>query len=443
MTAVSLAISKKPGDGSEHVESCQIGLPAAMEISVAFPQATPASTFPPMKFDYYLSDDLLNHEEKALRKKVREMMEKEVAPIMVEYCEKAEFPIHVIPKFAELNVVGGTIEGYGCPGLSFTSLAIALMEIARVDASFASFMMAQSVLALPSIALYGSEEQKLKYLPSMAQLNTTSCWALTEPNYGSDASSLGMTATKVNGGWILDGQKRWAGNCTFADLLIIFARNTNTNKINGFIVKKEAAGLKITKIQNKIGVRIMQNGDIMLKKVFVPDEDWLPNVHSFDQVNQMLPIVRIMAAWVAIGISTGVYDMCYRYMNERKQFGAPLAAFQISQEKLVRMLGNIQAMFLLGWRVCKLYETGKMTLGHASIAKAWITRTARKTVSLGRELLGGNGLLTDFLVGKAFCDLEAIFTYDGTYEINSLVTGREITGFESFKPYLLPKASRM
>ncbi|KAK8928448.1 Acyl-coenzyme A oxidase 4, peroxisomal [Platanthera zijinensis] len=414
-----------------------------MEISVAFPQATPASTFPPMAFDYYLFDDLLTPEEKALRKKVREVMEKEIAPIMTEYCEKAEFPFHVIPKLAELNVVGGTIQGYGCPGLSITGAAIAIKEIARVDASCSSFMMVQSSLALLSIANYGSEAQKLKYLPSMSQLKTTSCWALTEPNYGSDASSLGTTATKVNGGWILDGQKRWTGNCTFADVLIIMARNANTNRINGFIVKKDTAGLKITKIQNKIGLRIMQNGDIMLKKVFVADEDWLPSVHSFQQVNQLLLVARIMASWIAIGISAGVYDMCHRYLNERKQFGAPLAAFQITQEKLVLMLGNIQAMFLLGWRVCKLYEAGKMTPGHASLSKAWITRRARKTVSLGRELLGGNGLLTDFLVGKAFCDMEAIFTYDGTYDINNLVTGREITGFESFKPFLLAKASRL
>jgi len=147
-----------------------------------------------------------------------------------------------------------------------------------------------------------------------------------------------------------------------------------------------------------------------------------------------------MVAWQPIGISMGVFDMCHRYLKERKQFGAPLAAFQLNQEKLVQMLGNIQAMVLIGWRLCKLYESGKMTSGHSSLGKAWTSKKAREVVSLGRELLGGNGILADFLVAKAFCDLEPIFTYDGTYDINSLVTGREITGLGSFKPAMLAKS---
>lgn len=188
---------------------------------------------------------------------------------------------------------------------------------------------------------------------------------------------------------------------------------------------------------------MVQNGDILLKKVFVPDEDRLPGVNSFQDTSKVLAVSRVMVAWQPIGISMGVYDMCHRYLKERKQFGAPLAAFQIVQEKLVRMLGNVQAMLLMGWRLCKLYETGKMTPGQASLAKAWITLKARETVSLGRELLGGNGILSDFLVAKAFCDLEPIYTFEGTYDINSLVTGREITGFASFKPSASSQRSRL
>ncbi|XP_028550832.1 acyl-coenzyme A oxidase 4, peroxisomal-like [Dendrobium catenatum] len=440
--AAMATLSQKKGAGSKDIERSQKELPA-LEVSVAFPQATPASIFPPMTSDYYELDDLLSSEEKLLRKKVRQVMEKVFAPIMAEYCEKAEFPFHVMPKLAEVCCVGGTIKGYGCPGISITASAIAMAEIARVDASCSSVILVHSSLAMLSIAFYGTEKQKEKYLPSLAQLNTFACWALTEPDHGSDASSLTTTATKVNGGWILNGQKRWTGNCTFADVFIVCATNTNTNNINGFIVKKDAPGLMATKIQNKIGLRIMQNGDTLLKGVFVPEEDRLPGINSFQDVNKMLLVARLMASWQAIGISMGVFDLCHRYLNERKQFGVPLASFQITQEKMVRMLGNIQAMFLLGWRLCKLYESEKITIGQASLAKAWTTKNARETVSIGRELLGGNGILADFLVGKAFCDLEAIFTYDGTYEITSMVTGREITGFASFKPVLLAKASRL
>lgn len=415
------------------VKSSYFDLPP-LDVSVAFPQATPASVFPPCVSDYYQFDDLLTAEERTLRVKVRECMEKEVAPIMAEYWEKAEFPFQIIPKLGALHVAGATIKGYGCPGLSVTGAAVSTAELARVDASCSTFILVHSSLAMLTIALCGSEEQKHKYLPSLAQLKTVACWALTEPNYGSDASALETKATKVDGGWILEGQKRWIGNSTFADVLVIFARNTSTNQINGFIVKKDSPGLTVTKIPNKIGLRIVQNGDIVMKKVFVPDGDRLPGVNSFQDTNKVLAVSRVMVAWQPIGISMGVYDMCHRYLKERRQFGAPLAAFQINQQKLVQMLGNIQAMFLVGWRLCKLYESGKMTVGHASLGKSWITVRARDTVALGRELLGGNGILADFLVAKAFCDLEPIYTYEGTYDINTLVTGRELTGIASFKP---------
>ncbi|KAK5771449.1 Acyl-coenzyme A oxidase 4, peroxisomal -like protein [Gossypium arboreum] len=413
-----------------------------LDVSVAFPQATPASVFPPSVSDYYRFDDLLSPEEKTLRMKVREFMEKEVAPIMAEYWEKAEFPFQILPKLADLGIAGFKTEGYGSPGLSITTSAIANAEIARVDASCSTFLLVHSVGML-TIASCGSEEQKQKYLPSLAQLKTIACWALTEPEYGSDASAVNTTARKVEGGWIIDGQKRWIGNSTFADVLVIFARNTTTNQINGYIVKKNSPGLKATKIANKIGVRIVQNGDILLKNVFVPDEDRLPGLNSFLDTNKVLAVSRVMVAWQPIGISMGVYDMCLRYLKERKQFGAPLAAFQLNQQKLSLMLGNIQAMTLVGWRLCKLYDKGKMTPGHASLGKSWITLRARETVAIGRELLGGNGILADFHVAKAFCDMEPIYTYEGTYDINSLVTGREITGFASFKAPGMSKQSRL
>ncbi|KAL5196503.1 hypothetical protein ABZP36_000015 [Zizania latifolia] len=217
--------------------------------------------------------------------------------------------------------------------------------------------------------------------------------ALIEPDYGCDASSLRTAVTKVPGGWHLDGQKHWIGNTTFADVLIILARNSDTNQLNGFIVKKGAPGLKCMKIENKIGFRMVQNGDILLNKVFVPEEDRLTGINSFQDIN--------------------------------KSFGIHFLAHPNLIFYLLKLL---------------ISEPGKMTVGHASLGKAWTSRKAREVVSLGRELLGGNRILADFLVAKAFCDLEPIFSYEGTYDINSLVTGREITRIVSFKPSTLAKA---
>ncbi|KAB1224368.1 Acyl-coenzyme A oxidase 4, peroxisomal [Morella rubra] len=415
--------STKQDDPEQSARSSYFNLPP-LDVSVAFPQATPASIFPPCASDYYHFDDLLTPEEQTVRMRVRECMEKEIAPIMTEYWEKAKFPFQVIPKLGALRIAGGTIKGYGCPGLSLTGSAIATAEVARVDASCSTFILVHSSLAMLTIALCGSEAQKQKYLPSLAQLNTIACWGLTEPDYGSDASALKTAATKG---------------------LDIRELQEETKKLveHTFIIKKDAPGLTATKIENKIGLRIVQNGDILMKNVFVADEDRLPGVDTFQDTNKILAVSRVMVAWQPIGISMGIYDMCHRYLKERKQFGAPLAAFQINQQKLVQMLGNVQAMILVGWRLCKLYEHGKMTPGRASLAKSWITLKSRETAAMGRELLGGNGILADFLVAKAFCDLEPIYTYEGTYEINTLVTGREVTGIASFKPAALNKRSRL
>ncbi|KAL6909774.1 hypothetical protein ACP4OV_001433 [Aristida adscensionis] len=380
--------------------------------------------------DYYQLDELLTPLENNLRIKIRQFMENEVAP---SYWETAEFPLYLIPKLGSLGFLGGIIKGHDCPGLSATAYAMCISEVARVDASMASFCLVQSCLAMLTIAAQlGSEEQKDKYLPSLSKLDKVCAYVLTEPDYGSDASSLNAVARKVPGGWVLKGQKRWPGNSSFADVLVVLARNTSTNKINGFIVNGRSPGLKIKKIENKMSMRIVQNCDIRLEDIFVPEDDRLPGANSFQDLVNSLSFWRVMAAWVSIGIAVGVYDSWY--LMERKQFGVPLAAFQLNQEKLVRMLGNIQAMSLLGWRLCNLHDARKMTIGQASLGKAWITKQARETVAIGRELLGGNGIVTDFHVGKAFCDMETVYTYEGSYEVNSLIVAREITGISSIRP---------
>lgn len=297
-----------------------------------------------------------------------------------------------------------------------------------------TFFLVHSFLAALTIGILGSEQQKQEWLPMMANFKKIGCWALTEPSNGSDASQLRATARKAPGGWILNGRKRWIGNGTFADIAVIWAKNEETGQVNAFIVRKGNPGFKATKIENKIALRCVQNADIVLKDAFVPDEDRIPGVDSFKDTNKVLAISRVMVAWQPVGLALGVYDMAARYTKQRQQFGAPLAAFQLMQEKLVRMLSTASAMWLMAWRLTKLAEEGKMTHEQASLVKAWTTLKGREVVSLGREILGGNGILSDYLVAKSFCDCEAYYSYEGTYEVNSLVAGRGITGIPAFKP---------
>ncbi|KAK9804050.1 hypothetical protein WJX73_009036 [Symbiochloris irregularis] len=391
------------------------------------------ANFPPPAHDAFRIDDLLSPEERAIRQKTRQFMEAEVAPIIADYWERAEFPHQVVPKLAKLNLGGGVLKGYGCPGQSIMGAAIANVEIARVDGSMSTFLMVHNSLAMLTIGLLGSEAQKEELLPRMAALQLTGAWALTEPSNGSDASALESTARKVDGGWILNGQKRWIGNATFADVVVVWARNLDTRQINAFIVRKGAKGFVTSKIENKIALRSVQNADIVMSDVFVSDSARLTGVNSFQDTNKVLAISRIMVAWQPVGLCMGVYDMCVRYLKERQQFQTPLAAFQISQEKLARMLGSTQAMFLMAWRLSKLHEAGHMTHEMASTVKAWNTRVSREVMAMGRELLGGNGIVSDFLVAKAFCDAEAYHTYEGTYEVNTLVAGRGATGISAIK----------
>eukprot|EP00898_Chlorokybus_atmophyticus_P002239 jgi/Chlat1/3015/Chrsp201S03281 len=399
-----------------------------------FPSATPSSVFPPPRGDYFHLDELLTAQEQALRLKVREVAEQAVAPVTTAHWEKATFPFEVVPHIANLGIGGGTVQGYGCAGLSVTAQGAAVMELARVDASVATFVLVHNALAMATIGMLGSEEQKSRLLPALARFQHVGAWALTEPDYGSDASGLATEARRVEGGWRLSGRKRWIGNATFAEIIVVMARNSTDNQINAFVVRKGTPGLRTSKIEHKVALRLVQNADIEFQDVFVPDCDRLEHMSSFRDTAKVLAISRIMVAWLPVGISMGVYDMCARYLKERKQFGVPLASMQLAQERLARMLGGVQAQALMAWRVSKLYEAGIMTEGQASLAKMWNTRCAREVCQLGREALGGNGVVVDFHVGKAFADIEAIFTYEGTYDVNALVVGRELTGISAIKP---------
>ena len=402
-----------------------------------FPCAQNMRVFPPAKHDFLELDGLLSPLERNVRDRVRSFAENEVAPVVAEYWERAEFPHVLLPKIAGLGIGGGHLKEYGCQGNSVMACAMAVVELGRVDGSLSTFFLVHTFLATLTIGLLGSEKQKQEWLPEMAQMRKIGCWALTEPSNGSDASGLTTEARwdPARGGWILNGRKRWIGNGTWADIAIIWARNTETGQINAFIVRpKQNPGYRATKIENKIALRCVQNADIELKDCFVPNSDKLPGVNSFKDTNKVLAISRVMVAWQPVGLAVGAVDVVLRYISQRKQFNLPLSSFQLIQEKSQRMVATTQAMFLMAWRCTVLLEQGKLSHEQASLVKAWTTARGREVVSLGREILGGNGILSDFLVAKAFCDAEAYYSYEGTYEINALVAGRGLTGVAAIKP---------
>ena len=377
-------------------------------------------------------EELLPPDINARRKALRKLLDEEVAPLIPEYVERAEFPRQILPKFKP--IFGLMKENYGCRQISMLEKHLNYYELARVDASLGTFYGVCMGLVIFTIERLGSEEQKAKYLPGLCNLDIIGCWGLTEPNFGSDASSLQTTAKPVEGGFEITGEKRWIGNAIMSDIMIIWARNSQTKQVEGFIVPTKSQGVKVVNIEKKLAVRIVQNGHIHLDKVFVPTDAKLEKATNFTTgANVILETSRISIPWMAAGMMSGVYEHSVKHLNSRIQFDAPLAAFQLNQEKLVRILGNFQSSFLLCWRIDRMANSGKANIAQISLIKAWVTAIGRDVVRLGREVFGGNGILIDNYVMKALADMEVLHTYEGTYDVNSLVAGRAITGIPAFK----------
>ncbi|TBO39662.1 acyl-CoA dehydrogenase family protein [Pedobacter kyonggii] len=389
---------------------------------------------PPIEGDFYhLGDEALNDEDRELQLKVRAFLEKEVKPIVNHYWNKAEFPFEIIPKLAELNICGLTYKGYGCPGKSNLMEGILAMEMARIDTSISTFFGVQSGLAMGSIYLCGSEEQKQQWLPLMQQFKIIGAFGLTEPEVGSAAAGgLTTTCKKIDGKWILNGQKKWIGNATFADILIIWARDEESGEVKGFIVKKDNPGFAVEKMQDKMALRIVQNGIITLTNCEVEETDRLQNANSFKDTAKVLQMTRAGVAWQAVGCARGAYENALDYTRTRKQFGKPIASFQLIQNHLVEMLSNLTAMQTLCFRLSQLQDQGLLKDEHASLAKVFCSLRTRDVVSKAREVMGGNGILLEYNVARFVADAEAIYSYEGTKEINTLIVGRAITGFSAF-----------
>ena len=382
--------------------------------------------------DFYQIDHLLNEDDRALRDRVRAFCDEEIIPIIGDYWERAEFPFELVPKLAELNLAGGTIPGYGCPGLSSVANGIVSMELSRGDGSFETFLGVTSGLAMGSIYYCGSEEQRQRWLPAMARIETIGAFGLTEPNVGSDASHIQTTARRSGDGWLLTGEKKWIGNATFADVIVIWARNEETNQVNGFVVEKGTPGYDAQEIGGKISKRALINAHITMTNVLVPEANRLQNANSFKDTANVLKNTRYGVAWEAVGHAMAAFEIARDYAIQREQFGRPIARFQLIQEKLVHMLGDLTTMQLMCLRLSQLRDAGTMTEGQASLAKQHCCARARHVVALGREILGGNGILLEYHMARHFADMEAVYTYEGTNEINTMVVGREVTGLAAF-----------
>ena len=394
--------------------------------------STPA-TLPPIEGDFYHLGHQLTDSQRALQLKVQNFMEQEVKPIVNRYWLKGEFPYEIIPRLAALNICGITYEGYGCPHLPFLMEGIVAMEMARVDASIATFFGVQSGLAMGSIYLLGSEEQRQEWMPRLQRLEAIGAFGLTEPEVGSAASGgLTTTARRQGDQWILNGQKKWIGNATFADVIIIWARDLEDGQVKGFLVRKGQPGLDVEKMEDKMALRIVQNGLITLRDCMVTESDRLPNARSFKDTSRVLRMTRAGVAWEAVGCARGAYESALAYTRSRHQFGKPIAAFQLIQNHLVEMLSNLTAMQTMVFRLSQLQDEDKLTDEHASLAKVFCTLRTRDIVGRAREVMGGNGILLQYDVARFVADAEAIYSYEGTKEINSLIVGRAITGFSAF-----------
>jgi glutaryl-CoA dehydrogenase len=381
--------------------------------------------------DFYLMDELLSEEERRIRDTVRAFCDTEVIPIINDYWERAEFPFELVPKIAALGIAGGSIQGYGCPGMSAVATGLIALELARGDASICTFFGVHSGLAMSSIAMLGSEEQKQHWLPAMARMEKIGAFGLTEPMHGSDAVALETRAHRMGNEYIINGAKRWIGNASFADVVIIWARDDEGN-VGGFLVEKGTPGFEPKVMTGKVAKRAVWQADITLTDVHVPVENRLALSCSFKDTGRVLTATRSGVAWEAIGHAVAAYEIALNYTRERIQFGKPLSSYQIIQNKLASMLANVTTMQLLCLRLSQLQGEGKMTDAMASLAKMNNARLAREVVAEAREMLGGNGILLEYHIARHHADIEAVFTYEGTDTIQSLIVGRDITGTQAF-----------
>lgn len=385
-------------------------------------------------FDYYKMDNFLPDTHKELRQQIRRWVNEVVLPNINPYWERAEFPYDIAMRIKELPIIGGLIRGYESAGLDPMAMGIVGYELARGDGSIGTFYGVHSGLAMGSIGLLGSNDQRERWLPAMARLEKIGAFGLTEPERGSAAVDIQTTFRRDGGEYVLNGAKRWIGNATISGILIIWARDEATGEFGGFVIEdpQEVEGLTMTNIQGKIGKRAILNADIVLENVRVPADNRLEKVKTFKDIGKVLVMGRTGVAWEAAGIASAAFEYALEYAKNREQFGKPIASFQLIQQKLVEMATEVTLMQLQCFQMSNLMIAGTLTDGIAAMAKYNCARKARQVCLLARETMGGNGLLVENHVARLLTDAEVVYTYEGTNDINLLIVGRDLTGISAF-----------
>ena len=371
--------------------------------------------------DYFHVRDQFTDEEWDRFLATRRFVDEEVLPVINEYWEAAELPWPLMRRLAELGLF---------EPMSPLAAGLVHMELHRGDGSLGTFYGVQAGLAMKSIEMLGSDEQKQRWLPRLASLDAIGAFALTEPDHGSDSVALETTATETPDGWVINGAKRWIGNGSISDVTVVWARDTADGQVKGFLVETDQPGYQATTMTGKGAARAIWQADIRLDDV---RGEHLPGSHSFKDAGRVLVTTRGTCAWAALGHAVASYDAALTYAKQREQFGKPLVSFQLVQDRLVKMLADVTGMQLYCMQLARLEEAGRMTDTIAGLAKLNNTRTARRVIAEARDLLGGNGVLLENHVIRHMTDIEVIHTYEGTETMQALIVGRDITGVGAFK----------
>lgn len=397
--------------------------------------------------DAYLFESMLGEDDRMIMETARDYAQSRLEPRACEANQDEIFDMNIPKEMGELNLIGAVIpEEYGGIGASYTAYGLIAREIERVDSAYRSFLSVQSSLVMHPINVFGTEEQKRKYLPKLATAELIGCFGLTEPDHGSDPGSMVTTATKTNGGWVLNGAKMWITNSPIADIAIVWAKAKNAGsddgKIMGFIVERDSNGYSAPTTHNKMSLRASFTGELIFDDVFVPDANVFPTVRGLKGPFTCLNSARYGIVWGSLGAAENCYHRARQYVMERKQFGYPLAANQLIQTKLANMLTDITQMQLLSWRLGNLKDLGQDHPSMTSLAKRNNCGRALDIARVARDMLGGNGITGEYRVIHHVVNLESVNTYEGTYDIHGLILGRDITGIQAFTPRGndLPKA---
>jgi glutaryl-CoA dehydrogenase len=382
--------------------------------------------------DFYRIDDLLSHEEILVRDTVRRFVDEQVIPVIDQHFEDGTFPSHLIPQMASMGLFGANLpEEYGCANMNNVAYGLVMQELERGDSGLRSFASVQGALVMYPIYAFGSDEQKRHWLPLLAKGEKIGCFGLTEPDHGSDPGGMETRAEPASGGWVLNGTKRWITNGTIADVAIVWAKAGG--EIRGFIVETNRKGFQAPEIKKKLSLRASVTSDLIMDDVFVPEESVLPGTKGLRAPLMCLNQARFGIAWGAIGAASAVYECAVDYTKGRTQFDQPIASFQLVQEKLAHILTEITKAQLLAWRLGRLKDEGKLHFAQTSLAKrnnVWIALEASR---LARDLMGANGITLEYPVFRHMCNLESVYTYEGTHNIHTLILGEHITGYPAYK----------